>query len=91
MRFLRPPFLTSLLPLSDRVSCCRYQVPEENLSPKTYFTKRLWKLDLPVRAEGWLELVVRAWDNALNTQPSEIRDAWNWVRSFIVLFSLFHS
>lgn len=55
-----------------------YEVPQENLSPKHYHTKRLWHMELPVASEGWLELCVRAWDNACNTQPSAVRDAWNW-------------
>ena len=25
-----------------------------------------------------LELVVRCWDNALNTQPTFVRSTWNW-------------
>ena len=25
-----------------------------------------------------LELVARCWDNALNTQPTYVRSAWNW-------------
>jgi hypothetical protein len=40
------------------------QVPFENLSPKHYYTKRLWKMDLPVPVEGWIELVVRAWSKS---------------------------
>lgn len=48
------------------------------MSPKHYHTKRLWHMKLPVQAEGWLEIVVRCWDNACNTQVSAVRDAWNW-------------
>ena len=33
---------------------------------------------LPCAVEGWIELVVRCWDNSLNTQPLEVRSAWNW-------------
>ena len=29
-------------------------------------------------AEGWLELCVRAFDNACNTQPTYVRSVWNW-------------
>ena len=29
-------------------------------------------------AEGWTEIVARCWDNALNTQPTYVRSAWNW-------------
>lgn len=45
-----------------------YEVPFENLSTKYYYAWRTWKYDMPVDAEGWLEFVVRTWDNALNTQ-----------------------
>ncbi|KAL7415976.1 Oxidoreductase, molybdopterin-binding domain-containing protein [Mrakia frigida] len=55
-----------------------FEVPEKNLSPKFYHAKRLWHMSVPVIAEGWLELCVRAWDNACNTQPTNPRDAWNW-------------
>jgi sulfite oxidase len=55
-----------------------YAAPLENLSPKHKYAWRTWWLDLPVDAEGWLELVVRCWDNSLNTQPTEVRNAWNW-------------
>jgi sulfite oxidase len=39
---------------------------------------RLWNIDLPVVAEGWLELCCRCWDNSMNTQPTDIRTSWNW-------------
>jgi hypothetical protein len=39
----------------------RFEVPGENLSTKHYHTMRLWHMELPIHAEGWLELVVRAW------------------------------
>jgi sulfite oxidase len=55
-----------------------YEVPYERLSQKFYFAWRVWSIDLPVDAEGWLELCVRTWDNALNTQPTYVRSAWNW-------------
>ncbi|KAL1304367.1 hypothetical protein AAFC00_003370 [Neodothiora populina] len=55
-----------------------YEVPYENLSNKYYHAWRLWEIDLPVDAEGWLELCVRTWDNALNTQPTYVRSAWNF-------------
>ncbi len=55
-----------------------YEVPYQNLSQKYYHAWRLWEMDLPVDAEGWIELVARCWDNALNTQPSTVRDGWNW-------------
>ena len=53
-----------------------YETPYEGLSQKYYHAWRLWSVDLPVDAEGWLELVVRCWDNALNTQPTFVRSAW---------------
>ncbi|KAF8866384.1 molybdopterin binding oxidoreductase [Acephala macrosclerotiorum] len=55
-----------------------YEVPYENMTEKYYQAWRIWEIDLPVDAEGWLELVVRCWDNALNTQPTYARSAWNW-------------
>ena len=55
-----------------------YEVPISNLSPKRKFAWRTWHMDLPVDAEGWLELTVRCWDNSLNTQPTYVRSAWNW-------------
>ncbi|KAG0645159.1 hypothetical protein D0Z07_9167 [Hyphodiscus hymeniophilus] len=55
-----------------------YEVPLANLSPKRKFAWRTWHIDLPVDAEGWLELTVRCWDNSLNTQPTFVRSAWNW-------------
>lgn len=57
-----------------------YEVPYENLSEKYYHAWRLWEIDLPVDAEGWLELCVRTWDNALNTQPTYVRSAWYVLR-----------
>ncbi len=35
-------------------------------------------MDLPCDVEGWIEIVCRTWDNALNTQPLNVRAAWNW-------------
>jgi sulfite oxidase len=55
-----------------------YAVPPQNLSKKYQHAWRTWEIDLPVDAEGWLELVCRCWDNALNTQPTFVRSAWNW-------------
>lgn len=52
-----------------------YEVPQENCSTKYFFGWRVWWVDLPVDAEGWLELVARTWDNALNTQPTLVRSA----------------
>lgn len=53
-----------------------YEVPWEKLTTKYYYAWRLWEIDLPVDAEGWLEMCVRTWDNALNTQPTFVRSAW---------------
>lgn len=55
-----------------------YECPWEKLTKKYYHGWRLWEIDLPVDAEGWLEFCVRTWDNALNTQPTFVRSAWNW-------------
>ena len=55
-----------------------YAVPPENMSRKHKFAWRTWHFDLPCDVEGWIELVVRCWDNSLNTQPLEVRSAWNW-------------
>lgn len=35
-------------------------------------------MDLPCEVEGWIEIVCRTWDNSLNTQPLNVRAAWNW-------------
>lgn len=51
---------------------CRFQVPFENMSEKHYHTKRLWHMDLPIHAEGWLEIVVRAWGK----QPTILPVDW---------------
>lgn len=53
-------------------------MPPENLSQKYFHAWRLWEIDVPVDAEGWLEFCVRTWDNSLNTQPTFVRSAWNW-------------
>ncbi|RAK80134.1 sulfite oxidase [Aspergillus fijiensis CBS 313.89] len=55
-----------------------YAVPEERLSKKGKWTWRTWEIDIPCDVEGWIELVVRTWDNALNTEPIGIRQTWNW-------------
>ncbi|KAH7025279.1 LOW QUALITY PROTEIN: oxidoreductase molybdopterin binding domain-containing protein [Microdochium trichocladiopsis] len=43
-----------------------YTVPPENLSKKRKWT---WR---------WIDVLVRCWDNALNTQVPDVRTAWNW-------------
>ncbi|KAK6206645.1 hypothetical protein LQW54_007597 [Pestalotiopsis sp. IQ-011] len=55
-----------------------YAVPLENLSAKGKWAWRTWEIDLPCDVEGWVEIVCRCWDNSLNTQPPDVRTAWNW-------------
>ncbi|TQN65094.1 Sulfite oxidase [Colletotrichum shisoi] len=55
-----------------------YAVPVERMSRKRRWTWRTWEFDLPCDVEGWVEVVCRCWDNALNTQPPDVRTAWNW-------------
>ncbi|KAF6815039.1 sulfite oxidase [Colletotrichum musicola] len=55
-----------------------YTVPVEDMSRKRRWTWRTWEIDLPCDVEGWVEIVCRCWDNALNTQPPDVRTAWNW-------------
>ncbi|KAL2279151.1 hypothetical protein FJTKL_13716 [Diaporthe vaccinii] len=55
-----------------------YTVPVENLSKKRSWTWRTWDMALPCDVEGWVEIVCRCWDNSLNTQPPDVRTAWNW-------------
>ncbi|EEB94900.1 hypothetical protein MPER_06214, partial [Moniliophthora perniciosa FA553] len=42
-----------------------------------YHAWRLWSIELPVDAEGWLEFCVRCWDSSNNTEPTFVRSAWN--------------
>lgn len=53
-----------------------YEVPWEQVSKKYYHAWRLWTIEIPCDAEGWLEFVCRCWDNSLNTQPTFVRSAW---------------
>jgi sulfite oxidase len=55
-----------------------YTVPDENLPEKLTWCWRTWEYEFPCDVEGWVEVVVRCWDNALNTQPPDVRTAWNW-------------
>jgi len=55
-----------------------WDVPPENLSKKRKWTWRTWEFDLPCEVEGWIDILVRCWDNSLNTQPPDVRTAWNW-------------
>ncbi|RYC58277.1 hypothetical protein CHU98_g7941 [Xylaria longipes] len=43
-----------------------YMVPVENLSPKHKYAWRTWHMELPCDVEGWIDLVVRCWDNSLS-------------------------
>ncbi|KAJ3535774.1 hypothetical protein NM688_g6930 [Phlebia brevispora] len=45
---------------------------------KHYHAWRLWKIEVPVDAEGWLEFCCRTWDSSNNTEPTYVRSAWNW-------------
>lgn len=55
-----------------------YAVEPKGMTEKHYHAWRLWKIEIPVEAEGWLEFVVRTWDSSNNTEPTFIRSAWNW-------------
>ncbi|KAK0927190.1 hypothetical protein LTR29_017693 [Friedmanniomyces endolithicus] len=55
-----------------------YAVAQDALSHKKKFAWRTWEIDLPCDVEGWIEIVCRCWDNSLNTQPLNVRAAWNW-------------
>lgn len=55
-----------------------YTVPVEDMSEKHRYAWRTWEMDLPCDVEGWIEIVCRCWDNSLNTQPLQVRAAWNW-------------
>jgi sulfite oxidase len=55
-----------------------YAVAPEDMSAKHKFAWRTWRAKVPCDHEGWTELVVRCWDNSLNTQPMEVRQSWNW-------------
>lgn len=55
-----------------------YAVKPEDLTEKHYHAWRLWKIRVPVDAEGWIEFCVRAWDSSCNTEPTFVRSAWNW-------------
>lgn len=55
-----------------------YPVEQEDMTEKHYYAWRLWKIALPLDAEGWVDICVRAWDSCCNTQPTETHAAWNW-------------
>lgn len=64
--------------LSSDGGYCWHEVPLEDLSAKHKWTWRTFKTSVPCDHEGWTELVVRCWDNSLNTQPMAVRNSWNW-------------
>ncbi|KAI0799857.1 sulfite oxidase mitochondrial precursor [Irpex lacteus] len=55
-----------------------YPCAPENMTQKHYHAWRLWSIEVPVDAEGWLEFCVRTWDSSNNTEPTYVRSAWNW-------------
>ncbi|KAJ7069435.1 sulfite oxidase mitochondrial precursor [Mycena amicta] len=55
-----------------------YAVDPDDMTEKHYHAWRLWTIDVPVDAEGWLEFCVRTWDSSNNTEPTFVRSAWNW-------------
>lgn len=62
-----------------------YEVPHDKMSEKYFYAWRLWEIEVPVEAEGWMEFVVRCWDNSLNTQPTFVRSA---CKISLLLYSL---
>lgn len=65
-----------------------YECLHEKMSDRCFHAWRLWEIDLPVDAEGWVEFCVRCWDNALNTQPTFVRSAWYVTFVFASVFLL---
>jgi len=55
-----------------------YETHQDEMTEKHYHAWRLWTIKLPLDAEGWVDLCVRAWDSSNNTQPTYVRSAWNW-------------
>lgn len=55
-----------------------YQTPWDRMSNKGFYSWRTWEASVPCDAEGWIEVCVRCWDDANNTQPTFQRSAWNW-------------
>ncbi|KAK7037250.1 hypothetical protein VNI00_011241 [Paramarasmius palmivorus] len=64
--------------LTEKVSFIRLVLASIFINSKHYHAWRLWSIDLPVDAEGWLEFCVRCWDSSNNTEPTFVRSAWNW-------------
>ena len=55
-----------------------YQTAWDRMSAKGFYCWRTWVASVPCDAEGWIEVCVRCWDDANNTQPTFQRSAWNW-------------
>ncbi|TFY69007.1 hypothetical protein EVJ58_g659 [Rhodofomes roseus] len=55
-----------------------YQVDQADMTEKHYHAWRIWKISVPVDAEGWIEFCARTWDSSNNTEPTFVRSAWNW-------------
>jgi sulfite oxidase len=51
-----------------------YAAKPEDLTTKHYHAWRLWKIDVPVDAEGWLEFCVRTWDCACRPAACRARE-----------------
>lgn len=66
------------------VSCDRgatwQRVDEACVTPRRYYAWRLWRtrIEVPRHVEGWIELAVRAIDDAINYQPADVASIWNW-------------
>ncbi|KAK1625546.1 hypothetical protein BDP81DRAFT_327756, partial [Colletotrichum phormii] len=52
-------------------------VPVEKLSKERIWTWRIWKIGFRCDGGSKIEIVCRCWDNALQTQPPDVRTAWN--------------
>lgn len=48
----------------------------ETMSQKYLHAWRAWETNAPVDTEGWVEVCVRCWDDAMNIQPTFQRSAW---------------
>ncbi|KZT62646.1 molybdopterin binding oxidoreductase [Calocera cornea HHB12733] len=55
-----------------------YAVPREGITQKYWHAWRLWTVEVPTPAQGYLDFTARAWDANMNTQPTLVRDGWNW-------------
>ncbi|KXH67494.1 TAM domain methyltransferase [Colletotrichum salicis] len=52
-------------------------VPVQKLSKERIWTWRIWKIGFRCDGGSKIEIVCRCWDNALQTQPPDVRTAWN--------------